>query len=213
MYQSSHQPPRPSGGHRPLLIGCAVLLGLFAMVVACGAVVNGTTPQKPIQYSPAAGPEAATTAPEPSPTSTATSSLPPAPAVDAAARRACAAHVQAVALKAAGWPGKAAAKARAAKAAARASRVGRLAGSPGTTAVLSSWCRLHLPGVKAQPVPEKPKPRPSSASPTPRPATDPRFRTCREANAAGYGDYVRGEDPEYGWYQDRDGDGTVCETR
>lgn len=40
---------------------------------------------------------------------------------------------------------------------------------------------------------------------------DPRFRTCAEANAAGYGPYVRGRDPEYSWYQDRDGDGVVCE--
>jgi hypothetical protein len=42
--------------------------------------------------------------------------------------------------------------------------------------------------------------------------TDPRFRTCGAANDAGYGDYRRGVDPEYHWYQDRDGDGVVCET-
>ncbi|MFD1373675.1 excalibur calcium-binding domain-containing protein [Actinoplanes sichuanensis] len=41
--------------------------------------------------------------------------------------------------------------------------------------------------------------------------TDPRFSTCKAANSAGYGDYVRGVDPEYDWYQDRDGDGIVCE--
>lgn len=41
--------------------------------------------------------------------------------------------------------------------------------------------------------------------------TDPRFRTCGEANAAGYGPYYKGRDPEYDWYQDRDGDGVVCE--
>lgn len=40
---------------------------------------------------------------------------------------------------------------------------------------------------------------------------DPRYRTCREANAAGYGPYYRGRDPEYYWYQDRDRDGVVCE--
>ncbi|GIG67204.1 hypothetical protein Pen01_34990 [Phytomonospora endophytica] len=44
------------------------------------------------------------------------------------------------------------------------------------------------------------------------PGTDPRFDTCKAANAAGYGPYVRGQDPEYDWYQDRDGDGVVCET-
>ena len=41
--------------------------------------------------------------------------------------------------------------------------------------------------------------------------TDPRFSTCAKANAAGYGDYVRGTDPEYAWYQDRDKDGVACE--
>jgi hypothetical protein len=42
-------------------------------------------------------------------------------------------------------------------------------------------------------------------------ATDPRFDTCRAATAAGFGPYVSGRDPEYGWYQDRDDDGVVCE--
>ena len=51
----------------------------------------------------------------------------------------------------------------------------------------------------------KPKPKPST------PKTDPRFDTCKEANAHGYGPYYEGEDPEYEWYQDRDGDGIVCE--
>lgn len=41
--------------------------------------------------------------------------------------------------------------------------------------------------------------------------TDPRFSTCGEANDAGYGEYVRGTDPEYDWYDDRDDDGVVCE--
>ncbi|GIE30951.1 hypothetical protein Ait01nite_039960 [Actinoplanes italicus] len=41
--------------------------------------------------------------------------------------------------------------------------------------------------------------------------TDPRFDTCAKANAAGYGPYVRGTDPEYDWYIDRDSDGIACE--
>jgi hypothetical protein len=41
--------------------------------------------------------------------------------------------------------------------------------------------------------------------------TDPRFSTCAAANAAGYGPYRSGVDPEYDWYQDRDGDGVDCE--
>jgi uncharacterized protein YkwD len=40
---------------------------------------------------------------------------------------------------------------------------------------------------------------------------DPRFDTCREANANGYGPYVSGVNPEYDWYRDRDGDGINCE--
>ena len=40
---------------------------------------------------------------------------------------------------------------------------------------------------------------------------DPRFDTCGAANAAGYGPYARGQDPEYGWYVDRDRDGLACE--
>lgn len=42
-------------------------------------------------------------------------------------------------------------------------------------------------------------------------ADDPRFGTCREAIANGYGPYVRGVDPEYAWYRDADRDGVVCE--
>jgi hypothetical protein len=42
-------------------------------------------------------------------------------------------------------------------------------------------------------------------------STDPRFRYCTHAIAAGYGPYVAGVDPEYAWYNDRDGDGVVCE--
>jgi hypothetical protein len=40
---------------------------------------------------------------------------------------------------------------------------------------------------------------------------DPRFSTCKEAKAHGYGPYVRGTDPEYYWYRDADSDGVDCE--
>lgn len=46
--------------------------------------------------------------------------------------------------------------------------------------------------------------------PTEPAGADPRFASCAEATAAGYGPYTSG-DPEYGWHDDRDGDGTVCE--
>ncbi len=42
-------------------------------------------------------------------------------------------------------------------------------------------------------------------------STDPRFSYCYEANDAGFGPYYQGQDAEYDWYDDRDGDGIVCE--
>lgn len=41
--------------------------------------------------------------------------------------------------------------------------------------------------------------------------TDPMFDYCYEAVDAGYGPYYQGQDPEYNWYDDADGDGAVCE--
>lgn len=55
-----------------------------------------------------------------------------------------------------------------------------------------------------------PSPSPESA-PAPEADTDPRFDTCGDAVAAGYGPYRQDEDPEYDWYRDADGDGVVCE--
>lgn len=40
---------------------------------------------------------------------------------------------------------------------------------------------------------------------------DPRFSTCAEAEAAGYGSYHAGVDQEYDWYEDANADGVVCE--
>jgi outer membrane biosynthesis protein TonB len=69
---------------------------------------------------------------------------------------------------------------------------------------------VPVPEPTEQPEPE-PEPEETEAPPPPEPVTDPRFGTCAEAIAAGYGPYTRGEDPEYGWYRDADGDGVVCE--
>jgi hypothetical protein len=41
--------------------------------------------------------------------------------------------------------------------------------------------------------------------------TDPMFDYCYEVDDAGYGPYYEGQDPEYDWYDDADGDGVVCE--
>lgn len=54
-------------------------------------------------------------------------------------------------------------------------------------------------------------PTPAPTKSNPPSGTDQRYRTCGDANAAGHGPYTRGVDPEYAWYQDRDGDGIVCE--
>lgn len=55
-----------------------------------------------------------------------------------------------------------------------------------------------------------PTPTPTETDP-PSTGNDPKFSTCGAANAAGYGPYYKGRDPEYYWYQDRDKDGVVCE--
>lgn len=68
--------------------------------------------------------------------------------------------------------------------------------------------------VTGRPTTTRPAPKPTRTKPKPPPrppANDPRFRTCAEAKAAGYGPYRRGVDPEYSWYVDRDSDGIVCE--
>jgi hypothetical protein len=61
------------------------------------------------------------------------------------------------------------------------------------------------PPAPPAPVVEQPAPAPAEAG------LDPRFRTCKEAKAAGYGHYVEGVDPEYDWYRDADHDGIDCE--
>ena len=71
------------------------------------------------------------------------------------------------------------------------------------------------------PVPEVPTPAPEAPAPVqpavvpPAPVeaagTDPRFPNCKEAIAAGYGNYIQGINPEYNWYRDGDNDGINCE--
>ncbi|GAA4198510.1 thermonuclease family protein [Microbispora amethystogenes] len=100
-------------------------------------------------------------------------------------------------------------------------------GSSGDIAVEPADGASPAPGASASPDPDgltggttTPTPTPTpTATPTPTPtatgddgSTDPKFDTCAEANKAGYGPYIRGIDVEYDWYDDRDGDGVVCET-
>ena len=66
--------------------------------------------------------------------------------------------------------------------------------------------------AKALLAPARPAPqaRPPASSPDDE-KLDPIFSTCAEALANGFGDYVRGKDSEYRYYDDGDGDGVVCE--
>lgn len=83
----------------------------------------------------------------------------------------------------------------------------------------SNYCpgdKLHLMHSKDArvkfPAPRRigePKPKPSP-KPQPQDTTDPRYRTCAQAKAHGYGPYTRG-DTEYDWYRDQDHDGVTCE--
>ena len=50
-----------------------------------------------------------------------------------------------------------------------------------------------------------------STAPPPATRTHPRFSYCYQAVAAGYGPYLRGRDPVYPWYTDRDADGRAYE--
>jgi len=72
----------------------------------------------------------------------------------------------------------------------------------------SKDARIRFPDPR--PIGEpKPRPRPTP-KPQPQEHTDPRYGTCAEAKAHGYGPYSRG-DKEYDWYRDQDGDGITCE--
>lgn len=52
----------------------------------------------------------------------------------------------------------------------------------------------------------------ASPAPTAPGSIHPRFASCAEAKRNGFsGPYTKGKNPEYEWYQDRDGDGVVCE--
>ena len=58
----------------------------------------------------------------------------------------------------------------------------------------------------------KPAPNPTPGRSTATSKLDPQFDTCGQATDAGYGPYHQGQDPEYDWYKDGDGDGVNCES-
>lgn len=78
---------------------------------------------------------------------------------------------------------------------------------------LPASAAIPLGGGTVEAAAPAPAPLPGApATAAPREAnTDPRFGSCRDAKAAGFGPYQSGRDPEYAWYRDGDGDGEVCE--
>jgi hypothetical protein len=83
-----------------------------------------------------------------------------------------------------------------------------------TTAAPKPTTAAPAPRVTVKPVAVVPRtqaPSPAPVRTTRAPSTDPRYSTCKEAKAHGFGPYRRGVDPEYDWYTDRDKDGIVCE--
>jgi endonuclease YncB( thermonuclease family) len=80
-------------------------------------------------------------------------------------------------------------------------------GHPQESAYIAADAAAASPVCAAAAVP------PAPVQPVAAAGVDTRFPTCKAANAAGYGPYVRGVDPEYDWYRDADGDGKDCEHR
>lgn len=91
------------------------------------------------------------------------------------------------------------------------------AAKPTTKATTKPTTRTTAQVPASKPKTTKPRTTTSSRKPpttkktTTAAKTDPRYGTCKAAKAAGYGPYYRGQDPEYSWYRDSDGDGVVCE--
>jgi hypothetical protein len=88
-----------------------------------------------------------------------------------------------------------------------------LSGCNGQTIATAPVNKVAVPA----PVPVKsvtptvPAPKTSTpAKAAPSGATDPDMGSCKAAKAAGYGPYTKSQ-PEYKFYKDGDGDGTVCE--
>ncbi|WP_165958980.1 excalibur calcium-binding domain-containing protein [Actinomadura sp. KC345] len=74
-----------------------------------------------------------------------------------------------------------------------------------------TWKRVTPATAKPKKTTAAPKPSKTRPRRTRAPTVDTRYSTCAEANRDNLGPYREGVDPEHGWYQDRDGDGIVCE--
>jgi hypothetical protein len=84
------------------------------------------------------------------------------------------------------------------------------------TKLLPKASTIALGGGKVEVVAKRKPKAEAKAVSQPKPkgtgsGSDPNMGTCKAAKAAAYGPYFEGKDAEYGWYQDRDHDGVVCE--
>ncbi len=168
MYQPPSQPPS-NQANKAWGTGCAVLLALSLLIAACGKPSDTLTAADRASESAAAAArisEAISGTPTPTPSETPSDSPSPTPTgIDAAARKACTLHVQAVALRDAGWTSKADDQDDAAEEAVWESTVLEFAGFD-VPQQLDDWCATNLPEVHAKPVTKKPVDRPKPAKST-----------------------------------------------
>lgn len=92
------------------------------------------------------------------------------------------------------------------------------------TAIATNWEDAYQKYIGPLPVADSPSAAPNVAKPSASASTvagggstngakrklDPRFPTCKAANAKGYGPYFKAINPEYVWYTDANSDGKVC---
>lgn len=79
---------------------------------------------------------------------------------------------------------------------------------------VNGWAGTATPDVEPETILPLVEPEPSMpAAPSVNAdnGVDPDYRSCKEVKKQGLGPYVRGVDPEYGFYNDGDSDGKVCE--
>jgi hypothetical protein len=194
--QPGHQVPQKPSDVRPLWKKKRVLIpsALLALIVIAGNLGNDNTTKvesvaKDGNTSQIAAEEAARQA-------AADRVAAEAAASQAAADRAAAEAAQAAA-------DKAATEAAQAQAAANKAAADKAAAAKAAAALAAE--KAAADQARQQALLTQPEPAADSGG------TDPRFRTCKEAKANGYGNYTQGVDTEYEWYRDADSDGVVCE--
>jgi len=85
-------------------------------------------------------------------------------------------------------------------------------GVPTTAAPTTAAPTTGVPatGTPATRIPTTGAPTTAGTDPAAAQGGDPRFKSCKEAVAAGYGPYIKGLHKEYAWYPDLDRSDTAC---